>query len=37
MAYGRESLPRETNQYLLDAKLSGLESFFKRLIQVTLQ
>jgi peptidoglycan/xylan/chitin deacetylase (PgdA/CDA1 family) len=31
MALPRESLPRETNHYVLDAKLSGLESFIKRL------
>ena len=37
MACGRVSLPRETNQYVLDAKLSGLESFLKRLIPGALQ
>jgi peptidoglycan/xylan/chitin deacetylase (PgdA/CDA1 family) len=33
MALPRESLPQEENRYILDAKLSGLESFIKRLIR----
>jgi peptidoglycan/xylan/chitin deacetylase (PgdA/CDA1 family) len=31
MALPRESLPQETNRYVLEAKLSGLEAFIKRI------